>query len=203
MTRPKKIPVLHFSYETPNLRRGDPVDCLVRDCEIVITGWTDGPIPWPCGCPRRRSPGSPGILVEEELARAVRHESAKAVAYWWGVSGPTVCKWRRALGVDRQNNEGTQLLVHAAIDRATKANRRIGITDSYRQKQRENALRHRFWELAPKVTRGIPWTPEQLALLGTMYDREVAERTGHPKKSVQRTRQKLRIPAFCHSRDAR
>src|SRR5262245_4259796 len=33
-----------------------------------------------------------GLLVDEELARAVRLESAVAVAHWWGVSRATVRK---------------------------------------------------------------------------------------------------------------
>jgi hypothetical protein len=35
-------------------------------------------------------------LVDDELARAVRHESALAIRYWWGVGTKTVVWWRRA-----------------------------------------------------------------------------------------------------------
>src|SRR5690606_32156823 len=40
------------------------------------------------------------------LAKAVRMESNQAVAHWWGVSGQTATKWRKALGV-KSFNSGT------------------------------------------------------------------------------------------------
>jgi hypothetical protein len=56
------------------------------------------------------------VLVDEELARAVRHESAAAVMYWWRASMGAVCRWRKALGVTRTDNEGTARLVRAAAE---------------------------------------------------------------------------------------
>jgi hypothetical protein len=40
----------------------------------------------------------PSLLVDEELARAIRSESAAVLRYWWGVSVGVVWRWRRALG---------------------------------------------------------------------------------------------------------
>jgi hypothetical protein len=57
-------------------------------------------------------------LVEEELARAIRHESAAALCYWWGVSANTATLWRRAFGVEGwTGTEGTRRLVQAAAER--------------------------------------------------------------------------------------
>jgi hypothetical protein len=81
-----RLRLLHGPYRAPALRKGDRAYCLFRDCAVVITGWTDAPVPWP----RCRAPGGPrgasGLLLDEELARAVRHESAAAVMHWWGVT---------------------------------------------------------------------------------------------------------------------
>ena len=46
--------------------------CLARDCDVVVTGTSTGRIPWPrCRAVGTHGGGS-GILVDEELARAVR-----------------------------------------------------------------------------------------------------------------------------------
>jgi hypothetical protein len=63
---------------------GDRADCLYRDCLVVVTGWTDAPISWPRSLPVGER-GYPSIVVTEELARAIRHESAAAIQHWWGV----------------------------------------------------------------------------------------------------------------------
>ena len=179
MTKPQSIPVLRGTYIPPALRRGDRTDCLVRDCMMVVTTWSDAPISWPCGRPAGRRGGPLRLIVDEELARAVRQESAAAICYWWGVSNVTVGKWRKALGVNRRNNEGSQVLIRAATTKARAAQNPIR-SAAYRQKQRENIIRRRLGELAPELINGQAWTPEDKALLGTLPDREVASRTGHP-----------------------
>jgi hypothetical protein len=193
--RRSSVPVLHGRYIPPAVERGDRIDCLVRDCTMVVTGWTDARISWPRGCRGGRSPGSPSIILDDELARAVQHESAAAISYWWGVTTPTVVKWRRALGVDRRNNAGSQVLIHAATTKARAAVDPVRSPEC-RRKQRENAIRRRLWELAPRVTRGLEWTPAHQALIGTMPDRDVAARTGHPLRSVRHMRLKLGIAPY-------
>ena len=98
---PDKVKLLHGPYQTPRLRRGDRAQCLYRDKDVSVTGMSSGRIPWPLCKPI--GPGHPGLLVEEELARAVRCESVLAVRYWWGASPPAVWRWRKALGVPRQD----------------------------------------------------------------------------------------------------
>jgi hypothetical protein len=68
------------SYRTPRFRVGQRVYCQVRG-EMVITGMTDAPIPWPIG---KRGGGRRSVIVYKGLAKAVRRESNQAVAYWWG-----------------------------------------------------------------------------------------------------------------------
>jgi hypothetical protein len=193
MTKRQSTPVLRGTYTPPALRRGDRTDCLVRDGMLVVSAWSDAPISWPRGCPPRQSPGSPSLIVDEELARAVRQESAAAIRYWWGVSNVTAIKWRKALGANRRNNEGSQVLIRDATTKARAAQNPIRSAE-YRQKQRENIIRRRLSGLAPELIGGKAWTPEQKALLGTIPDREIVSRTGHPYSSVKTMRLKFRIP---------
>ena len=57
---------------------------------------------------------SPASSLDEELARAVRTESAAAIRYWWCVRGKTVAWWRKRLGVTLTNNPESNRLIHAA-----------------------------------------------------------------------------------------
>jgi hypothetical protein len=115
----------HGRYRPPRLARGDRATCLLRDCTVVVTSWNDAPLSWP-RCRALGSGGGSGILLDEELARAVRHESAAAVCYWWGVSQGVVWRWRKALGVNCTNNEGSRRLLHAAAEAGAAAMRERG-----------------------------------------------------------------------------
>jgi hypothetical protein len=84
-----RIKLLFGPYRAPHLTRGERANCLYRDTTVVITGLSDAPIPWPRCRALDSTGGGSGLLVDEELARAVRHESAAAVGYWWGVSNQT------------------------------------------------------------------------------------------------------------------
>jgi hypothetical protein len=101
--------LLHGPYTPPDLRRGDKATCLYRDGDVVLTGCSDGRIPWP-RCRREGTHGGgSGLLVDEELVRAVRLESSLAIQHWWGVNVTVVCRWRNALGVERFNEGSTKL----------------------------------------------------------------------------------------------
>lgn len=73
---------------------------------VRVNGWTHAPIGWP----RLKQPGPAVPVVTAELARAIRTESAIAVAHWWGVSRDRVQRWRRELDVG-QYTEGTKRLL--------------------------------------------------------------------------------------------
>jgi hypothetical protein len=45
-------------------------------------------------------------------------------------------------------------------------------------------------------TAGVPWTADENTLLGTMKDREVAEKTGRTELAVSSRRYILGVPAF-------
>lgn len=81
-------------YRTPAFRYGQRVECLRRGV-VTIVGLTDAPIPWPIAkTVRARS-----LVLYRDLARAVRRESNQTVCRLFGVTGQTVTKWRKTLGV--------------------------------------------------------------------------------------------------------
>jgi hypothetical protein len=83
----------------------------------MITSWTDALISWP-RCKRAGSgKGRPTSLVTEELARAIRTESALAVGYWWGASKNLVRNWRAALHVTNESNVGSRRVIRAAAQK--------------------------------------------------------------------------------------
>jgi hypothetical protein len=180
-------------YRAPALRKGDRASCLYRDGDVVVTSWTAAPIPWP-RCRRLGGKGGgSGLLVTEELARAVRTESVVALMYWFGVSHNTVCLWRKAFGVGQWETAGSkrlQLQNSAAAADTTRGKR-----------QPKELIRER---LRTREERGIPlpsrwaedgWRREELALLGTLPDAEVAARIGRTVSAVRKKRFRLRIPA--------
>ena len=107
-----KTELLHGPYRPPALCRGDRTNCLYRDAEVVITSWTDGRISWP-RCRALGVRGGSGLLVDEELLRAIRSESSLAMQYWFGVNVTTVWKWRQAFGIPRYGTEGSRRLHEA------------------------------------------------------------------------------------------
>jgi hypothetical protein len=106
---PAKCRLLHGPHRPPRLHVGDRADCNLPGT-VVITSWTGAKISWP-RCLPVNSKGHPGLLLDDELARAVRTEAAAAVCHWCGVSHGVVQRWRKALGVNRVNNPRTRQLV--------------------------------------------------------------------------------------------
>ena len=167
MADPEKVRLLFGPYRPPPLKRGDRAFCLFRGALVVVTGRTGARIPWPlCHLAGYRRPCGRGILVDDELARAIRHESATAVKYWWGVSRNTARRWRGAFGVGRRDNEGTHRLVLGAIQ----------------------------VNMDTRGDDGRVWTRDEVALLGALPDAEVARRTGRTANAVTVKRRKLGRP---------
>jgi len=94
----ERFKLLKGPYAAPRCEVRGFLRCRMRG-KVRVTSISDAPIPWPC-----TRNGSP--ILCGDLVKAVRRESAEAVAHWFGVSAQTVCIWRNAVGVE-QNNAGT------------------------------------------------------------------------------------------------
>lgn len=192
MKVPDRHQLLHGPYEAPPLRRGDRVTCELRG-DAIITSMSDGRISWPrCRGIGRR--GGSGLLLAGGLDHAVRHEAAAAVGFWWGVGVDVIWRWRKALDVTRINNEGTQQLIHAAAEAGADAVKAKEWTEAELA-----AIRHRSKQLntAQHLQTGYHgplWKAEDLTLLGTLPDDEVARLIERPVNAVRVMRVKLGLP---------
>src|SRR5262245_21658146 len=172
-------------YTPPPLRRGDRATCLFRDTDVTVTSWTSVSIPWPRCCRPGTHGGGSGLLVTEELARAVRTESAAAVCHWWGVTPGVVWRWRKALGVGPMDSPGTRQARQAAAVRGGRA-----VRDQAIRRRRALGLRVPVGE--PPPNSAPPWSAEEDELVRTLSPRAAARRTGRPLKAGYGRRQQLR-----------
>jgi hypothetical protein len=189
-----RVRLLHGPYLVPRLRRGDRAFCLYRDTDVVVTGWTDARISWPRCRPLDVPRTHPSLLVDDELARAVRQESAAAVRFWWGVSVGVVWRWRRALGVTQANNEGSRQRIQAAAEAGAARLRGVPLPPDAVERRRRTALALDLGRYLHKGYHGPRWSDADLALLGTLTDDEVARRTGRSWNAVRQKRQERGIP---------
>jgi hypothetical protein len=189
-----RVRLLHGPYRPPRLRRGDRATCLFRDCDVIVTGWTDARISWPRCRPVDVPRSHPSLLVDDELARAVRQESAAAVRYWWGVSVGVVWRWRRALGVTRANNEGSRRRIRAAAEAGAARQRGVPLPPEAVERRRRTAREKNLAQYLRLGYHGPRWTKGDLALLGRLPDEEVARRTGRSRNAVRQRRERLGIP---------
>jgi hypothetical protein len=189
-----RVALLYGPYRAPALRKGDRSTCLYRDGDVVVTSWTDAPIPWSrCRSVEHRR-GGPGLLVDDELLRAIRHESAAAVGHWWRVSVSVVWCWRRAFLVDKTNNEGSNRLVRAAAEKGAAAIQARDFTEAERDAKRRIAIDKDLQRHLRAVLREETWTEEEIALSGQLPDAEVARKIGRTAEAVRLKRGKLGLP---------
>jgi hypothetical protein len=114
------------------------------------------------------------MLLDSELARAVRTGAAAAVCYWWGVSHGVVQRWRKFLDVGWVDNAGTRRLVQASAEAGGEAMKAREWTTEKLQAMRE---RSKALDVGRQLTHGYHgprWTDEEFQLLGTLSDSEVA-----------------------------
>jgi hypothetical protein len=196
-----RVRLLFGPYKPPRLRRGDRATCLYRGCDVVVTSWTDALIPWPrCRALDGHGGGGSGLLVDEELARAVRHESAASVMYWWGPTCSTVARWRKTLCVGRMDSEGSQRLILAASAAGAEVTRGQKLPPEQCEIRRQNNRTRNLKQYLRLGYHGPWWTLKELALLGTMPDAEVAARLGRTTGAVRCRRTELGIASACDRR---
>jgi hypothetical protein len=187
--------LLFGPYRQPRLRKGDRAACLFKDCDVVGTGWTDARISWPRCRPLDVPRSHPSLLVDKELARAIRHESAAALRHWWGISEGVVTRWCKALGVDKVNCPGSQRLVRAASEQGASAQRGQKLPPEQVERRWQTAIEKNLAQyIRPGYNLGPWWSPAELRLLGGLPDDEVAAKVGRSPNAVPCKREKLGIP---------
>jgi hypothetical protein len=223
----ESLRLLHGPYAAPRCAVGDKLTCELRDREVVVGGMSAGLIQWPTV----KMKGRRSLILCSALVRAVRCESNIAVAHHWGVSTAVVRKWRRALGVKPMNEGSLRLMRIVVVDaqdasRTPEARAKLSATKtgrpahprvraallrtakSPRLKTWRKALsRRRKRQYADGTLKGLshirPFTPEELALLGTDTDQAVADTLGRDVPTVRWKRRKLAITAFGRRRTQR
>ena len=101
--------------------------------------------------------------------------------------------WRRALGVGRTDNEGTARLVLAAAEKGAEVVKGREWTDEEREQRRQANAEKCLGRNLVTGYHGPLWTAEEIALLGTAPDEEVARRVGRTLNAVRFMRDRLGI----------
>jgi len=207
---PERAKLLFGPYHPPRTRRGKFLFCEWRGT-VKVGDYSDGPIPWPLKW-RTRS-----LILCGDLVRAVKQESALAVANHWGVCTGIVSKWRNSLEVE-PITDGTRFLKsHVQTEAMTPALRKHLSrlkTGKPRKLTRRGAASlmaalhlpksaQWFESMAPHFAarRGKPvdpndrvWTSKEEKLIGTMPDKEVAKRLRRSVSAVTARRKLKEIP---------
>ena len=194
MSPDDKVKLLHGPYQAPSLRVGDRATCLYRDCDVVVTSWTDAPISWPRCRPVGVRGSFPTLFVDDELARAIRTESALAIKHHWRVGMSLVAKWRRSFGIGRTGTEGSARLHRAAAPTRALALQNKEWSEEERQLKRRIAVEGDFGARLEPGYHGPLWSDEELALLGTDTDKVIALRLGKNRSAVRSQRVRRKIP---------
>lgn len=185
--------LLAAPYSPPAVRPGEHVTCLYRDGDAVVTSWTAAPIPWP-RCRAAESGGGQGLLMTDELARAVRTESAEALKYWFGVGTGAVWRWRKWAGFSgTATTPGSKAAHGHATTAGGQAMKDRGWTDAERD---AIAATCRRLGRRPERWADRRWTPEQDSVLGTEPDVVTAARYGRSETAVRVRRSRLGVPSF-------
>lgn len=162
MTDPDRYRLRFGPYRMPKCKIGKFLTCGVRG-EKKVVGISDAPISWPQAA--NNDVGRPYLILCGDLVKAIRRESATAVAHWWGVTNETVSHWRRSLGVT-PGTEGTKArLRELFVGRLTAevvARRTTATAEAQRKRRGRKAPRHVI-EAMRKANLGRKNSAESLA----------------------------------------
>lgn len=189
-------PTLIGTYSAPAVRKGEIVTCLYRDTDCVVTGIHDGRIPWP-RVRALEARGGSGLLVNEELVRAIRTESAAAHMHWFGVGSKAVWRWRKrfAPGLGKFRTPGSKIAHEKASQAGGKATHEKEWTEEECDVKAEISKRLGFRPTERWKGTGKEWTAAEVKFLGTMPDAEVAKKTGRTIHAVRAKRRKVGLLA--------
>jgi hypothetical protein len=185
------IPQLIGVYQPPRVRSRERVWCEYREQWCRITTWSEGRIPWPRCAPIGAGGGS-GLWIDETLKIAILTESGQALEYWFGISGGAVWRWRRAFEIRRLGTIGSKRLHQVKSREGADAVKAKEWTADDLERKRRTSLR--LGLRPPNRWAESGWTADELALLGTMPDVELAAKLGRTSAAVRAARRRLHIP---------
>jgi hypothetical protein len=105
MTNADRYGLLHGPYTALPLKPGDRATCFFRDGDVIITGWSNGHIPWP----RCRLPGTPAAARGSWLIPSWREQSAPSQFLLFGSGGALAQRWSGVGGAHSAWAESTEL----------------------------------------------------------------------------------------------
>ena len=132
------------------------------------------------------------MLVNEELVRAIKTESAAALMHHFGVGVSTVWLWRKAFGVGQWGTPGSKRLLEVTTAKANDAVRgkslsKKAVRDRRRRAEELDLVQHlRSYQARKRAER--PWTEDLVALLGAMPDTRLAAKLGRTRDEVHKER---------------
>lgn len=187
------VPRLLGSYSPPRVQVGDRVYCEYRQTRCRVSSWTDSPISWPRVQPLGQH-GGHGLLVTEELIRAIRTESASSLMYFFGAGSRAVWNWRREYLPTREKfgtpgSVKAHWLASKAGGFANKV-RRWKPAERLAQSKRSKVARlaQHFAGRRWAVSGWKPWEEKLLATAAT--DAEIAAKTGRTVNAVRSKRRR-------------
>ncbi len=203
----EKVQFVGGPYTTPTVPVGGWLQCEVRGL-LQVGGYSNALIPWPTAARNRKQ-----LIVCGDLLKALKTESRLAVAFHFGISPQMVSGFRRALGIERFTAGSTRLfwrnvkLAGSDEARAKMSRQREGredlMTPEDRARLREIQSRPKSeawkaraaerWQRRYLLSgKPDPWTDEDLKLIGTLPDREVAKLLNRSLQAVKAKKFQLR-----------
>jgi hypothetical protein len=182
-------------YTPPSVKIGQRIHCLFRDTLCKVSSLSDAPIIWPRVQPIGQRGGS-GLLVDKELVRAIKTESAEALKHWFGASTCVVWRWRKWQKIDRLGTKGSAKLHEQICKKGADAVRGKQFSDERCDAQAERSKKLGLRPPNRWTEENGAWTKDELTILGTERDAEIAEFIGRTTIAVRCKRVSLGIQAF-------
>lgn len=196
----EKVRFVGGPYAPPLVCIGGWLKCELRG-ELQVSGYTNALIPWPVATRHHKQ-----LIVCADLVRALKTESVLAVAFHFGISRALVSEYRSRLNIERFT-AGSQRLFWRSVNLARTPEARAKLsrhhegrsdlmTPEAREKLRQIQKRPKSeawkqkmserWQRRFAVSgKPLDWTDEELKLIGTRPDREVARFLGRSLSAVK------------------
>ena len=196
----EKFKLISGPYSPPVVPIGGHLKCELRG-DLKVGGYTNAIIPWPVALNHAKQ-----LILCGDLVRALKTESRAAVVFHFGISPQWISEYRGRLGIERFTPGSMRLfwrtvnLARTPEARKKMSRQREGRKDLMlpedREKLRAIQQRPKSKEWKVKMSErqqrrnfyvGHPekWTVEELKLIGSRPDREVAKMLNRSLSAVK------------------